>query len=69
MGSHPLSESESSLIESGAVTLADVIEGREMLAAAVAAEEGESREVTAWDRTHCPVCGANVLASPEHCRL
>lgn len=64
----PLTESERSLIESGTVTYAEVMEGRRMSIEAKEEERREQAEVREWDRWHCPVCGADIREEPEHCR-
>jgi hypothetical protein len=61
----PLTDSEKSLIESGAATFAEVLRSRRELAEAKAAEAEEVAEGRFWDSTHC-LCG-ELLSAPCRC--
>ncbi len=65
---HPLTESERGLIEGGAATFAEVMEGRRLLQQAKERELAEAAAVREYDDTHCGVCGADVREEPGHCR-
>lgn len=62
-----LSPDERALVESGAATLTEILDAKRHLADAWLDEQIEAMRQREYDRTHCPVCGADINADPGHC--